>query len=80
MRGATEHTNALNPEDRLTAIGRSAYSAYNGGPGAYDRWHDPRDSRHQVDAAFWSKYQTMSAGQSFDIIQCALRRDVTIGH
>ena len=33
-----------------------------------------------VDEAFWAKYQAMSSGQSFDILQCAMQWDTAPGH
>lgn len=75
MRGAAKH----NPADlrRPADLARSAYAAYNGGPGAYDRWrerHEPKPMR-QIDQAFWLKYRAMSEGQTFDIVRCAAEWD-----
>ena len=82
MRGAAEHTSVTASGDQSAAIARSAYSAYNGGPGAYNRWRhagEPAQTQ-QIDEAFWGKYLAMSAGQSFDILQCALQWGTTTGH
>jgi hypothetical protein len=68
--------------DDSAAIARSTYSAYNGGPGAYDRWRQSAepDRVREIDRSFWTKYQTMTSGQSFDILQCAAAWDSTPGH
>jgi hypothetical protein len=58
---------------RPADLARAAYSSYNGGPGAYDRWrhrNEPAAVR-QIDELFWQKYQTIEHGQSFDIMKCA---------
>ena len=54
-------------------LARSAYCAYNGGPGAWSRWRRrnvPAGVR-QIDEAFWEKYRAIDQGQSFDILKCA---------
>jgi hypothetical protein len=81
MRGAAEHKDVMSSE-QLAAIARSTYSAYNGGPSAHNRWQHlggPAQTR-QIDQAFWIKYQAMSSGQSFDILQCAMQWDTAPGH
>jgi hypothetical protein len=75
MRGAARHDPAelAKPAD----LARSAYAAYNGGPGAYGRWrerHEPALAR-QIDKGFWLKYRAMSEGQTFDIVRCAIEWD-----
>jgi soluble lytic murein transglycosylase-like protein len=53
-------------------MARSAYAAYNGGPGSLHRWrrHEPTDQR-AIDNAFWEKYQAVKHGDSIDILSCA---------
>jgi hypothetical protein len=67
---------------RAPDIARSTYSAYNGGPDAYNRWRDPDEStkRRRIDESFWAKYQAITSGRSFDILQCALEWDIVPGH
>jgi hypothetical protein len=81
MRGAAVHKDIMSG-DQLAAIARSTYSAYNGGPGAYNRWRRPGGpaQTRQIDQAFWAKYQAMASGQSFDILQCAMQWDTAPGH
>jgi len=81
MHRGAEHKDIMSGE-QLAAIARSTYSAYNGGPGAYNRWqrHGERAQTRQIDRAFWTKYQAMSSGQSFDILQCAMQWDTAPGH
>jgi hypothetical protein len=81
MRRGAEHKGIMSGE-QLAAIARSTYSAYNGGPGAYNRWqrHGERAQTRQIDQAFWTKYQAMTSGQSFDILQCAMQWDTAPGH
>jgi len=60
-------------KSRPANLARSAYSAYNGGPGAWNRWsrtNAPAEAR-QIDEAFWQKYRAMEEGKSFDILRCA---------
>jgi hypothetical protein len=71
--GASDH---LKTHDSAV-LARAAYAAYNGGPGAYDRWrqaHEPEALR-QTDQAFWFKYQAIASRQSFDILSCASQWD-----
>jgi transglycosylase-like protein with SLT domain len=81
MRSAAERKDVVSG-DQLAAIARSTYSAYNGGPGAHNRWRRPGGpaQTRQIDAAFWTKYQAMSSGQGFDILQCAMQWDTAPGH
>ena len=72
MRHAT-NKGATQSSGHRADLARSAYSAYNGGPGAWNRWrrhNAPNDVRH-IDEAFWEKYQALEQGQSFDILRCA---------
>jgi len=65
---------AKDHSDRTSAaLARSSYSAYNGGPGSFNRWrqaHAPRQARN-IDSAFWTKYQSMVINHSFNIQTCA---------
>jgi hypothetical protein len=75
MRGAAAH----NPAEmgKPADLARSAYAAYNGGPGAYGRWrarHEAAAARG-IDEAFWLKYRAMTEEQSFDIVRCAIEWD-----
>ncbi|HYR79236.1 MAG TPA: lytic transglycosylase domain-containing protein, partial [Candidatus Dormibacteraeota bacterium] len=53
-------------------LARSTYSAYNGGPGAYNRWrrHEPAPLR-LIDNQFLQKFQTLASGGPIDILSCA---------
>lgn len=53
-------------------LARSTYAAYNGGPGAYNRWrrHEPPALR-SIDTQFLDKYQTLASGAPIDILSCA---------
>jgi len=55
------------------ALARSSYSAYNGGPGSFNRWRKPNApaQARSIDKAFWAKYQSMVINNSFDIQTCA---------
>jgi hypothetical protein len=81
MRGAAEQKDVMSG-NQFAAIARSTYSAYNGGPSAYNRWRHPGEpaQTRQIDQAFWTKYQAMTSGQSFDILQCAMQWDTAPGH
>jgi hypothetical protein len=81
MRGAAERKDVMSG-NQLAAIARSTYSAYNGGPSAYNRWRRPGGpaQTRQIDQSFWTKYQAMTSGQSFDILQCAMQWDTAPGH
>lgn len=60
----------------LAELARAAYSAYNGGPQACDRWRRrgvPREQR-EIDAAFWQKYRTLERGSRIDVLRCAAER------
>lgn len=75
MRGAARHDPAelAKPAD----LARSAYAAYNGGPGAYDRWRKRKEPAmaREIDRGFWLKYRAMNEGQTFDIVRCAIEWD-----
>ncbi|MBV8774581.1 MAG: transglycosylase SLT domain-containing protein [Deltaproteobacteria bacterium] len=73
LTGASEHLHSSDP----AVLARAAYAAYNGGPGAYNRWRQPHEPRllREIDVAFWLKYQAVAAGQRFDILTCASQWD-----
>jgi hypothetical protein len=66
--GAADHVHSSDP----AVLARAAYAAYNGGPGAYNRWRQEHELRvlREIDEAFWLKYQAIAAGQRFDILSC----------
>jgi hypothetical protein len=53
-------------------LARSAYAAYNGGPGACNRWRrrEPPTLK-QIDSSFWEKFQAVENGTQIDILSCA---------
>jgi hypothetical protein len=57
------------PEGNLA---RATYSAYNGGPGAVSRYRLAKTpaALKKVDAAFWEKFQAVSAGHEMDVQRC----------
>lgn len=73
LAGSLSHPHSDNP----AVLARAAYAAYNGGPGAYNRWRQPHEPRalREIDQAFWMKYQATAAGQPFDILSCASEWD-----
>ncbi len=53
-------------------LARSAYAAYNGGPGSYRRWRGREAHELRlIDQSFWEKYQAVSRGQTINILSCA---------
>jgi soluble lytic murein transglycosylase-like protein len=61
---------------------RSIYSAYNAGPSSYDRWRDknvPAD-QHEIDLAFWAKYQALERGEDVAILECVEQREPDPGN
>jgi len=54
-------------------LARSAYAAYNGGPGACNRWRRRREpaALKQIDSSFWDKYRAVQDGTPIDILSCA---------
>jgi Transglycosylase SLT domain len=66
-----------------TALARSTYAAYNGGPDAYNRWRrgalEP-DPAGAIDNAFLAKYRATEHGQGFDILSCAANWGHAPGH
>ncbi|HEY5716274.1 MAG TPA: lytic transglycosylase domain-containing protein [Psychromonas sp.] len=56
----------------LDNLARSAYSAYNGGPGKTSRYRDPQaiSPHKKIDAAFWKKYQAVKQGNELQVAQC----------
>ncbi|HEV2171767.1 MAG TPA: lytic transglycosylase domain-containing protein, partial [Candidatus Binatus sp.] len=53
-------------------LARSAYAAYNGGPGACNRWRKREPPKlKQIDESFWDKYRYIENGAQIDILSCA---------
>jgi hypothetical protein len=53
-------------------LARSAYAAYNGGPGACNRWRRREPpALKQIDTSFWEKYRAVENGTQIDILSCA---------
>ena len=53
-------------------LARSAYAAYNGGPGACNRWRRREPpALKQIDSSFWDKYLAVQDGIPIDILSCA---------
>jgi hypothetical protein len=61
---------------------RSAYSAYNGGPTACNRWNTVGvpSEKALIDVSFWLKYQALEQGRQLDVLQCAAQWDRSPGH
>jgi hypothetical protein len=61
---------------------RSAYSAYNGGPTACNRWNSVGvpSEKALIDVSFWLKYQALEQGRQLDVLQCAAQWDRVPGH
>ena len=57
----------------VTDIARSTYAAYNGGPGAFNRWRRPDEpaQARAIDQSFWPRFKAIAGGQLFDILSCA---------
>jgi hypothetical protein len=70
---SSAHIHSNNP----AILARAVYAAYNGGPGAYNRWRQPDEPEalRKIDQAFWLKYRALEAGQLFDILSCAAQWD-----
>lgn len=73
LAGSVSHVHSTDPSE----LARATYAAYNGGPGAYNRWRQPHEAKslRAVDDAFWAKYQAIAAGQTVDILTCASQWD-----
>jgi hypothetical protein len=53
-------------------LARSAYAAYNGGPGACNRWRRREPpALKQIDSSFLEKYRAVENGTQIDILSCA---------
>jgi hypothetical protein len=53
-------------------LARSAYAAYNGGPGACNRWRRREPpALKKIDSAFLEKYRAVESGVPIDILSCA---------
>ncbi len=77
-RYAAGHGVAASSDDLV----RSAYSAYNGGPAACNRWDTVGvpSEKALIDVSFWLKYQALEQGQQLDVLQCAAQWDRSVGH
>ncbi len=62
----------FDPVPVASHLARSAYAAYNGGPGACNRWRrrEPPALR-LIDSSFWEKYRAVEDGVPIDILSCA---------
>jgi hypothetical protein len=76
QRFSAESSGRLHSNDPAVLV-RAAYAAYNGGPGAYNRWRQPQEppALREIDQSFWLKYRAIEDGQSFDILSCAAQWD-----
>jgi hypothetical protein len=56
----------------LENAARATYSAYNGGPGAYQRYRakKPGALARAIDDGFWDKYRQVAAGTAGDLVLC----------
>ena len=62
----------FDPVPVASHIARSAYAAYNGGPGACNRWRRREPpALKQIDSSFWEKYRAVENGIPIDILSCA---------
>jgi hypothetical protein len=61
---AVQAEGSIGPHDRAGNIASSAYSVYNGGPGAYDRYRTKNDSR---DVGFRDIYKTYASYDNYYI-------------
>lgn len=57
---------------QIDNLARSSYAIYNGGPGHIRRYREPgtRAGLAAIDAAFWSKYQAVKAGDELGVERC----------
>jgi hypothetical protein len=62
----------FDPVPVASHLARSAYAAYNGGPGACNRWrrHEP-PALKQIDSRYLEKYRAVESGAQIDILSCA---------
>jgi soluble lytic murein transglycosylase-like protein len=72
MRFAAAASPKYDPVPIAGHLARSAYAAYNGGPGACNRWrrHEP-PALKQIDDSLWDKYRAIENGAHVDILKCA---------
>jgi hypothetical protein len=65
-----------------TALARSVYASYNGGPDAYSRWRHPHESSlaKEIDLAYLEKYKAVERGESINILSCAAEWGHRSGH
>jgi hypothetical protein len=77
-RYAAGHGAASSSDDLV----RSAYSAYNGGPAACNRWDavGVPSEKALIDVSFWLKYQALEQGRKLNVLQCAAQWDRAPGH
>jgi hypothetical protein len=72
MRFALAASPKFDPVPIGSHLARSAYAAYNGGPGACNRWRRREPpALKQVDTSFWEKFQAVESGQQIDVLSCA---------
>jgi hypothetical protein len=72
MRFAVQASPKYDPVPIAGHLARSAYAAYNGGPGACNRWRRREPTAlKQIDGSFWDKYRAIEKGAQIDILACA---------
>jgi len=72
MHYATAVQPRFDPATVASHLARSAYAAYNGGPGACNRWRRREPpALKQIDSSFLEKYRAVENGIPIDILSCA---------
>ncbi len=62
----------FDPVPIASHLARSAYAAYNGGPGACNRWRRREPpALKQIDSSYLEKYRAVENGAQIDILSCA---------
>jgi hypothetical protein len=61
-------------------LARSTYSAYNAGPGSFERWQraDVPDDQRIADRAFWEKHRAIVRGARIDVLACVAEREASV--